>query len=94
MRRLRTSLGYPLLLALIFLSAAAGGPSFSSFYGLADFGTVRFTGATADLNGDTGPISAFSPIAVQMSEGSKAVRAFPGPLNPTGEDFTDTWYAN
>ena len=69
------------------------GPAVGGAYGLADFGAVRFTGATADLNGQTGPISAFSPIALQMTSGS-TLRAAPGPLDPTGEDFTDTWYAN
>jgi hypothetical protein len=60
---------------------------------LANFGAVRFTGATADLNGQTGPLSAFSPAAGQMTSGS-TVLAAPGPLDPTGEGFTDTWYAN
>lgn len=60
--------------------------------GLANFGAVRFTGATADLNGQTGPITAFSPIALQMTNGSTLLAA-PGPLDPEG-DFTDTWYAN
>jgi hypothetical protein len=59
---------------------------------LADFGAVRFTGATADLNGQAGPITAFSPIALQMTNGSTLLAA-PGPLDPEG-DFTDTWYAN
>jgi hypothetical protein len=59
---------------------------------LADFGAVRFTGVTADLNGQTSPITAFSPIAIQMTNGSTLLAA-PGPLDPEG-DFTDTWYAN
>ncbi len=61
-------------------------------FSLANFGAVRFTGATADLNGQTGPISAFSPAASQMTSGS-TVLAAPGPLDSSGEDFTDTWYA-
>ncbi len=69
------------------------GPLPSSSYGLANFGAVHFTGVSADLNGQTGPLAAFSPIAVQMTSGS-TLRAAPGPLDPTGEGFTDTWYAN
>lgn len=70
----------------------AGCPS-GCYWGLADFGAVRFTGATAELNGQTGPISAFSPSALQMTSGS-TLWAAPGPLDLTGEEFTDTWYAN
>ncbi len=69
------------------------GPSTPSSYGLANFGSVHFTGVSADLNGQTGPLAAFSPIAVQMTSGS-TLRAAPSPLDPTGEEFTDTWYAN
>jgi len=64
----------------------------SGCYELANFGAVHFTGATADHNGQTGPISAFSPIAYQMISGS-TVLAAPGLLGPTGEEFTDAWYA-
>ena len=60
--------------------------------GLANFGAVRFTGVTADLNGYTAPITAFSPIAQQMTRGS-TLQAAPGRLDPGG-DFIDTWYAN
>ena len=69
------------------------GPAPGSSYGLANFGAVNFSGATAELNGGVGSISAFAPIAEQMVSGS-TVRAVPGPLDPTGEDFTDTWRAN
>ena len=69
------------------------GPEPGSSYGLANFGAVNFSGATAELNGGVGSISAFAPIAEQMVSGS-TVRAAPGPLDPTGEDFTDTWRAN
>ena len=65
----------------------------SGCYALANFGAVRFTGATADLSGQTGPISAFNPVAYQMISGS-TVLAASGPFDATGEDFTDTWYAN
>jgi len=58
---------------------------------LTDFGAVTFTGAMADGNGQTGPISAFSWSAVQMV-GSTTLAA-PGSLDPTGENFTDTWHA-
>lgn len=69
------------------------GPSTPSSYGLANFGAVHFAGVSAELNGQTGPLSVFSPIAVQMTNGS-TLRAAPGRLDPRGEEFTDTWYAN
>jgi hypothetical protein len=62
-------------------------------HGLANFGAVHFTRATAELNGQTGPLAAFSPIADQTTNGS-TVLAAAGPFDPTGEDFTDTWYGN
>jgi hypothetical protein len=70
--------------------------------GLSNFGAIDFTGATADLDGQAGPISAFHPIALDMTNSPAVsgttngytIRAAPGPLDPTGEDFTETWYAN
>jgi hypothetical protein len=61
---------------------------------LADFGSLRFTSATATAGGSTGPISSFSFAPVQMLDGSGSLLAAPGALDPTGEDFTDTWYAS
>ena len=69
----------------------SGSPPSCPSDGLSNFGAVRFTGATADLDGKTAPITAFSPIALQMASGSTLLAA-PGPLDPEG-DFTDTWYA-
>jgi Peptidase A4 family len=59
---------------------------------LANFGAIDFTGATAELDGKTRPLTAFAPEAFQMTNGS-TLEAAPGPLDPEG-DFTDTWYAN
>ena len=39
-----------------------------------------------------GPLAAFSASAIEMEAGS-AVLALPGSLDPTGENFTDTWKA-
>ncbi len=63
---------------------------------LADFGAVSFTNATATGNGVNGPITAFSESAIEMvsGPGSSTPLAMPGPLDPTGEDFTDTWEAS
>jgi hypothetical protein len=58
---------------------------------LADFGTVRFTRVTADLNGKTAPLTAFSPQPVQTVIGSTLLAA-PGRLSPQG-GFSDTWHA-
>ena len=57
---------------------------------LADFGTVSFTGATATGNGNTGPISSFAYTALQMTNGSIPLATI-GPLDSTGQDFTDTY---
>ena len=57
---------------------------------LADFGTVSFTGATATGNGNTGPISSFASTALQMTNGSVPLATI-GPLDSTGQDFTDTY---
>ncbi len=54
---------------------------------------VSFTGATATGNGQTGPISSFPFTALQITGGS-TVFAAAGPLDVTGDGFTDTWYAN
>jgi hypothetical protein len=78
-------------------SQASGGA-----FGLSNFGAIDFTGATADLDGQAGPISAFHPVALDMTNSpvvsgttnGYTIRAAPGPLDPTGEDFTETWYAN
>ncbi len=77
------------------------GPSPGGAYGLADFGAVDFTGATAELDDLAGPIPAFSPIALAMTNSPIAfgttngymLRAAAGPLSAEG-NFTDTWYAN
>ena len=62
-------------------------------HGLADFGAVHFTGATAELGSQTASLGSFSAIPVLTMNGSTLL-AGPGALDPTGEDFTDTWYGN
>jgi hypothetical protein len=64
-----------------------------TFGTLADFSPVTFTGATATGNGQSGPISSFPYTAVQIT-GGPTVFAAPGPVDATGDGFTDTWYAN
>ena len=61
-----------------------------SISSLANFGSVTFTGSTADGNGQTGGISTFSTSAYDMVSGS-TVLAHPGPLNSSGDGFTDNW---
>jgi hypothetical protein len=60
--------------------------------GLADFGAIDFTGATAELDGNTRPITAYTLAAYTMTNGS-TLEAAPSRIDPEG-DFTDTWYAN
>jgi hypothetical protein len=67
----------------------------SELASLADFGSLSFTGATATANGVTSPISAFSGYApMEMENTSGDTLAAPGLLDPTGDGFTDTWYAS
>lgn len=61
-------------------------------HALADFGTVSFTADTATGNGSTGPISSFASTALQMTNGSVPLATI-GPLDSTGQDFTDTYAA-
>jgi hypothetical protein len=64
----------------------------SSLSALSDFGSTGFTGASATDNATSGPISAFSFQPLEM-DGSTLLAA-PGALDPTGEQFGDTWYAS
>ena len=57
---------------------------------LANFGTVTFTNAAATENGIPGSISTWSNAAIEMLNGSTPI-AVPGPLDPTGSIFTDTY---
>ncbi len=59
---------------------------------LADFASASFTGASASDGTTSGPISAFSFQPIEM-DGSTLLAA-PGPLDPGGEGFADTWYAS
>jgi hypothetical protein len=59
-------------------------------HALADFGTVSFTADTATGNGNTGSISSFTSTALRMVNGSVPLATI-GPLDSTGQDFTDTY---
>jgi hypothetical protein len=62
---------------------------------LSQFVSVGFTAATATSGSTTGPISDFHPSAIEMMDNSYAsVLASPGPLDTTGEQFTDSWLAS
>ena len=63
-----------------------------SLAALSDFGSVSFTGASATDGTTSGPISAFAFQPLEMVEST--LLAAPGPLDPTGESFTSTWYAS
>jgi hypothetical protein len=64
----------------------------SSLSALSDFGSAGFTGASAADGTTSGPISAFSFQPIEMN--GSTLLAAPGPLDPDGESFTDTWYAS
>ncbi|GAA1992976.1 G1 family glutamic endopeptidase [Kitasatospora viridis] len=55
---------------------------------LTDFGTVAFTGATA--NGK--PLGSFKPDGITMAKKDGTVLASISPLSANGEDFTSTWH--
>ncbi|MGP0032765.1 MAG: G1 family glutamic endopeptidase [Acidimicrobiales bacterium] len=58
---------------------------------LADFGTVGFSNAsTADTAGNTGSISGFSDVEMQMGSGTK-IKANPSSLGAGGASFSVTW---
>lgn len=76
------------------------GPPPNTSYQLADFGTLSFSGVSAVENGQAGGLGTFSPLANDMttsptadalSWSGYALRAATGALDPTGEDFTETW---
>jgi hypothetical protein len=59
---------------------------------LAQYSPVQFSHATATANGLTGPISSF-PLTVMEIDQNSTQLATSGPLNATGDGFTDTWLA-
>jgi hypothetical protein len=66
----------------------------NSLASLPDFGVAAFSAATADGDGQTGPIASFFSAPVEMiSTNGSPVLAAPGALNTTGNGFSDTWYA-
>ena len=61
---------------------------------LADFASVSFTDAAATGAGTSGPITAFPVTAEQIiGPPGSTVLAAPGPLDLTGDAFTDSWFA-
>jgi hypothetical protein len=64
----------------------------SSIGDVASYGATNFTAATATLDGQSGPLGSFFPVALAMSAGSTPLD-LPGPFDSTGEKFTDTWEA-
>jgi hypothetical protein len=66
----------------------------SSLSHLADFGSVSFTGAEATDASASGPITDFDYSPMEMIGSTNDQLANVGSLDPTGEDFTDTWYAS
>ena len=63
----------------------------SSIGEVANFGTTDFTGATATLNGRSGPARRSSfPWSRQCMRDPRRWDV-PGQFDPTGENFTDTW---
>ena len=57
---------------------------------LADFGSVTFSGATADGESISSPSLSASAIQMTSNSNTNTLLALPGPI--TGSGFTDTWY--
>jgi hypothetical protein len=62
---------------------------------LADFGTVTFTGASATLNGQTGPINnpSWQYDRIDMGTSSGGLKAQTSTLSADGRSFSVTWKA-
>lgn len=71
---------------------SGGGTSNCTLSSLADFGSVTFSGATANGESITAPSLGASAIEMTSSTNPSALLALPGPL--IGSGFTDTWYAS
>ena len=65
--------------------------SISGVLPLANFGSVKFTGASATINGATGAIKDFPNTSIDMITPKGALKATTGPLNTAGDAFTVTW---
>lgn len=63
---------------------------------LVDFAGASFAGASATDGATSGPISAFAYQPMEMMEYTSSTTRLtaPGALTPSGEGFTDTWYAS
>jgi len=61
--------------------------------GLADFGTVKFSGAKAATTGSLEPISAFTYTGIDMVDSDNNYLAQVGNLNAKGNKFAATWDA-
>jgi Peptidase A4 family len=61
--------------------------------GLADFGTVKFSGAKAATTGSLEPISAFTYTGIDMVDSDNNYLAQVGNLNTKGNKFAATWDA-
>jgi hypothetical protein len=68
-------------------------PSDGGVLPLADFGTVKFSGAQATINGITGPIGPGAD-AITMVDSTGGTKASPGSLTGGGTSFTVTWFAS
>jgi hypothetical protein len=60
---------------------------------LANYGTMTFTGASATINGHTGPISdpAWQYDPIDMVNGAGQTKSRTSALDPTGTSFNETW---
>lgn len=61
---------------------------------LADFGTIKFSGAQATLNGESGAISDWPNDAITMETSTGTVEAVPSSLSAQGTSFDVTWGSN
>ena len=69
------------------------GTGAGSLASLSDFGRTLFTNSAAAEAGTSGPISSFAFDPVEMVNSSGNPLSVPGPLDPTGASFGDTWLA-
>jgi hypothetical protein len=70
----------------------AGAPSGSSgVYPLSNFGTWTETSATVNTTPASGVIPDFTDDEITMIDSSGAIKAQPGDLNASGNDFSVAW---
>jgi hypothetical protein len=60
---------------------------------LTDFHSTSFASASATDAGSSGPISSFNFDPLEMTNAQNDPLSVPGPLDPTGASFDESWLA-